>query len=232
MTGKRVINLATLLQVLDAPQSKLDLQRYFAAGPRPGDAPPFTGSRFERLAGGGDRAASWDVITADDLVAVEMLNVRVPARVALHLLEGELGNTITRELREIPVDAVLGTEKSAARVAVNSPASNAWHLLKNCDDVGWVTAGKLLARKRPRLIPVYDRVVRCAYGAPKGFWLWLDGMLQKRDGVLAQRLATLREAAGLPDEISALRVLDVTIWMRHRKRHSEDRCPGISADLD
>jgi hypothetical protein len=30
---------------------------------------------------------------------------------------------------------------------------------------GWVTAGKLLARRRPHLVPVYDGVVKCGRGA-------------------------------------------------------------------
>jgi len=31
-------------------------------------------------------------------------------------------------------------------------------------------AGKLLARKRPSLIPVYDEIVRCAFGWPENIW--------------------------------------------------------------
>ena len=33
--------------------------------------------------------------------------------------------------------------------------------------IGFVTAGKLMARKRPRLIPVYDDVVKCALDEPQ-----------------------------------------------------------------
>ena len=59
-------------------------------------------------------------------------------------------------------------------------ADQAWRLLKAQDDVGWVTAGKLLARKRPRLIPVWDNVVRCALGRPANAWIWLDDQLRGR----------------------------------------------------
>ncbi|GAA3232304.1 hypothetical protein GCM10010532_068280 [Dactylosporangium siamense] len=223
------IGLTTMLRVLDDPRSVPDLRKYFGVGLPLGGMSPFTGGRFELLAGGGDRAASCDVITADDLIAVEMLSVQVPPRIALDLLEGNLGNEVARALHEIPLDAALGIGDADKRVADGSPADTAWRLLTNCDGIGWVTAGKLLARKRPKLIPVYDDVVRCAYGAPTKFWHWLDAKLRERDGVLAQRLAELRGEAGLPREISALRILDVTFWMRHRDQHSRGKgCPGLS----
>lgn len=57
----------------------------------------------------------------------------------------------------------------AADLADGSPAHTGWHLLRDQPGIGWVTVGKLLARKRPRLLPVYDRVVRCVLGRPKSF---------------------------------------------------------------
>ncbi|WP_245936397.1 DUF6308 family protein [Streptomyces cahuitamycinicus] len=36
-----------------------------------------TGSRFEHLAGGGDRQAVANTVTADDLIAVQTLSVRI-----------------------------------------------------------------------------------------------------------------------------------------------------------
>ncbi|MEV5508792.1 DUF6308 family protein [Streptomyces orinoci] len=42
-------------------------------------------------------------------------------------------------------------------LAEGSPADQAWHLLCAQYGVDWVIAGKLLVRKRPRLLPVYDK---------------------------------------------------------------------------
>lgn len=98
--------------------------------------------------------------------------------------------------------------------------------MEGCDGTGWVTAGKPLARKRPQLIPVYDEVVRCAFGTSNGFWRWLDGKLREDGGTLTQHLAALRTEASIPDQISALRILDVVIWMRHRLTHTGYHCPG------
>jgi hypothetical protein len=118
-------------------------------------------------------------------------------------------------LQAVPADLDLA-DADASHAAPGSPADQAWHLLRDQPDVGWVTAGKLLARKRPRLIPVYDRVVRCAVGRPASFWLSLHAALREDDGALHRALSDLREAAGLPETVSALRVCDVAVWMGHR----------------
>lgn len=94
--------------------------------------------------------------------------------------------------------------------------------------MGWVITNNLLARKRPSLVPVYDRVVRCAYGYPAGLWNWLVTMFAEDGGVLNHRLLAAREAAGVSPQVSALRVLDVIVWMRHQPSHLLSRCPGRS----
>ncbi len=84
--------------------------------------------------------------------------------------------------------------------------------------MGWVITNKLLARKRPQLIPVYDGVVQCAYGFP-GLWDWLVTMFAEDGRVLNDHLPAARAAGGVSPEVSALRVLDVIVWMRHRPGH-------------
>lgn len=216
-----------MLRILDAPQAVPDLQRYFATGRSSEQPPLFTGGRFEGLGGGGDRPVVKDVIVTDDLIAVQMLSVQVPAVVALDLCEGDLGREVTEQLRLLPTDIELGDDEAAVLIADDGPADRAWRLLKQCDGVGWVIAGKLLARKRPHLIPVYDDVVRCAYRTGKGFWSWLHDRLREQDGVIRHRLNKLRVDADLPESVAALRILDVVFWMRHRQQHRSRRCPGI-----
>ncbi|MEV0154245.1 DUF6308 family protein [Micromonospora sp. NPDC050686] len=43
--------------------------------------------------------------------------------------------------------------------------------------IGRFTAGKLFARKRSRLVPVYDSVVVCTFGTGSSVWEWLHGRL-------------------------------------------------------
>jgi hypothetical protein len=114
----------------------------------------------------------------------------------------------------------------AADLAEGSPSHTAWRVLRDQPGIGWVTAGKLLARKRPRLLPVYDQVVRCVLGRPKSFWLDLHGALRADNHALHRELTALRQSAGLPATVSALRVCDVVLWMHHRMDHQQRICTG------
>ncbi|MET8087441.1 DUF6308 family protein [Micromonospora sp. NPDC005237] len=218
------LTLAQVLTVLDEPQSVNDLRRYFGVAGHS----PFTGGQFERLGGGGDRPETRDVITAEDLVAVELLSVRVPPHTSLDLLQGALGKAVTAELREVHTNVPLGRPEATSYIEKGGRADRAWRLLRNADGIGWVVAGKLLARKRPLLVPVYDEIVACAFRTRGNFWRWLHGRLSEQEATLASRLFDLRRRAGLPeDAITLLRVLDVAIWMRHRDEHTGYRCRGL-----
>jgi hypothetical protein len=200
------------------------LRAYFAPG-------AYTGQWFETFAGGGDRAESRDRIAVDDLYAVEALKVQVPFAIGQELLEGQLGRDISACLQEIPTEAELGTRGASGLVADGSHADRAWRLLNNRSEktgIGWVIAGKLLARKRPKLIPVYDSVVSCQVGAPDHVGLKLHDQLAAHDGELRTALAEVRTTVGVEDNVSILRVLDVVLWRRHVQEHWRDRptaCP-------
>ncbi|MFJ9855492.1 DUF6308 family protein [Streptomyces sp. NPDC101150] len=200
----------------------VDLRRYFGIG-LPSGAVPFTGSRFEDFAGGGEGPEVADTVTVTDLIAVQTVSVIVPVPVALDLLEGRLGARLSDVLRAIPADVDM-TDVDAADLAPGSPAQQAWDLLCNQRGFCWVTAGKLLARKRPRLLPVYDRVVRCAVGRRESFWLALHAALRADDRTLHRELTTLRQTAALPESVGVLRGRDVVVWMRHRADHKEPGC--------
>ncbi|GAB4079997.1 hypothetical protein GCU67_00590 [Modestobacter muralis] len=220
----RLVDLETLLTVVDDPRSVADLAAYFEPDRAPGASPRYSGSRFEFLAGGGDRPGTANEITADDLVAVTMMGVDVPGDVALQLLEGGLGADVTRHLEEIPTDVGIEDAAAVELFASHSHARVVWDLLEEPHGMGWVVTGTLLARKRPQLVPVEDRVVRCAFGRPDGVWNWLLSMFA--DGRLGAHLRAALARAGVPSQVSALRVLDVIVWMRHRPAHLHDHCAG------
>ncbi|HWU07713.1 MAG TPA: DUF6308 family protein [Streptomyces sp.] len=223
---RQPIGLTDLLAVVDDPQAIADLRSYFQPDLPEGVAPHYSGSRFEFIGGGGDRSEMANQITLDDLVAVTLLEVHVPGDVALQLLEGSLGPDIARHLEQIPTDVSISDPAAVQLFDTSSHARVAWDLLEEPYGMGWVITNKLLARKRPRLIPVYDRVVRCAYGRPAGLWNWLAGMYAEDAGVLSDRLLAVRDAAGLSPHITPLRVLDVIVWMRHGPHHMLSRCAG------
>src|SRR3954463_13746933 len=121
------------------------LVEYFRSG-------RFTDGHFDRLAGGGDRTDVADTLTSDDIVAASLLRVRIPGAPALALLDDH-NRTYGRLLHQIPVGVDLW-RVDEADVGPGSPADELWRTLVRLPGINWVTAGKLLAPKRPRLIPV------------------------------------------------------------------------------
>ena len=218
-----------LTQYLDAPAAADDVARYFAE-PGQGNG-TYSGRHFERLGGGGDHPDHADRITAEDLIAVQTLSVTVPPEVSVQLLEGDLGAKVAAHLRAIPTDVSLLEPGAAPHVADGSPADQCWHLLVSnaAPDVGPTKASKLLARKRPQLLPVYDDVLRCALGHPASFWTTLHQTLVEQPQ-LGRTLTALQTRA--PKHVSTLRVVDVVVWMAHQHEHRTRCKAGTATDSD
>lgn len=190
------------------------LRRYFGLD----HSTAFTGSRFEQLGGGGDAPANADRITAEDIVSLSMLSIRLPGLAAQRLLEDQVFIEVTRQyLTQLPTDLDL-VDADPDPLAAAGLADQLWGHLSQFRGVGPTTVSKLMARKRPRLIPVWDSVIKRAFwlrntGAQWRIWREIfaaDDMRLHRD------MLVLREQAGLTEDISALRVLDVVVWMEHR----------------
>lgn len=54
-------------------------------------------------------------------------------------------------------------------------------------------------------------------GTQKRHWEPIRQQLRLNDGALQERLLSLRDQAGLPSDVSALRVLDVIAWMEGKR---------------
>jgi hypothetical protein len=192
------------------------IETYFE--PQANGRPRFTGSRFETFTGGD--AEEPNRITPADLTAVSMLSVHVRGQAALGITE-TLAGDIEPLLRKIPVNAKL-EEIDAAEFArylgKNSVAAKLWDLLRQHRDrwrVGQTTASKILARKRPHLIPIYDSVVaaQTTRTDSKDYWQdWFDAFQGEEGRDLAGQLGRIREQSG-QDHLSLLRVLDIVLWM-------------------
>ena len=183
----------------------------------------YTGSRFERLGGGGDRPGVADEFTPEDLVAVTVLSVEVPGRAALEILEHRRSR-LHELLRQIPTDLNLVDVEPDTITKAWAP----WRLdteLRLITGLGPTTVSKLIARKRPRLIPVYDSVVQDLVRPVGGFWASLNGALRADDRALQKQLIALREKSGIGQDISPLRVFDVVAW-----RTGKDAIARRSAD--
>lgn len=219
------VTVEQVIEVVEDDLAKEHLRQYFPE-PQQGGGMLYAGARFDLFAGGGDRLDTSDRITAEDLVAVSYLSIDVPADAALAVLEGDLGRRVTEHLRGVPVDKDLGSLEAAS--ILEKPGSGWWayETLRNRKRAttgpgfGPVTTAKLLARKRPRLFPVIDRIVRCAFGNPDDFWMSHQALF----GAGPQLRSALRRAADsacVDPRIAEPRILDVIVWMRHKTEHRE-----------
>ena len=183
----------------------------------------FTGSHFESFAGGGDAIPVQDRITREDFLAVTCLGVYFPARATLDLLESGVAVGVAKQLSLIPNNVDLHS-MATNPIAEGSAAWKAWDLIDDLDDVGRTLTSKLLARKRPRILPVLDEVVVCALKlGEKHNWQSIYELLTEESGKAVSELQIIqRQAARKHVEISGLstlRVLDITVWMEHRSDH-------------
>jgi hypothetical protein len=183
----------------NAEQVRRDLARYFGGGD---DA--FTGRWFERFAALGDP----DRFEPSDIVAVESLSVEVRSESAAKLIFTE-ADRFNGLLQQIPWGADLWNVPRSV-IEHGSAADRLHAALRNLDRVDWVTAGKLMAAKRPRLIPVFDNKVKDLLRPPKGqFWVTLYDELKDE----ARRRAIQQVCSEAPPHVSLLRRIDVALWM-------------------
>lgn len=170
----------------------------------------FSGAWFEKLGGPGDDPSVADRFTAADVVAVSTLSVRARARSAIELLSSPCADELTGLLAAIPrdVDLHVATDEHLDRVYAAQGA------LDGIRGIGDVTRSKLLARKRPRLVPIRDQhVLRALLGQDHGdFTQPLRDALRDDDEVRG-RLGALR-APENRSHLSLIRVLDIVVWMR------------------
>ncbi|UNN05025.1 DUF6308 family protein [Rhodococcus opacus] len=179
------------------------------AGPGGEDA------HFDSWSSTGDRPGEVDRFTADDLVAVSFLSVQIPPMAARAILDTET-EALSALLRAIGPDRDLVDEPDLL-----APGWPAWDLetaLWALPGIGRTKATKLIARKRPWLYPIWDSVVSQVLGTVRSHLNPVREALRADEAALHHRLLSIREGAGLSDEISVLRVFDVIAWMDGKNR--------------
>lgn len=193
-----------LLSFFDGPDaSRADeaVRSYFTDG--------YTGSRFELLADPDPHH-----ITAHDLVAVSMLGVEVPAPVKVWLLEPASQAAVSALLREVP-----NTLDIWAAAEVIEPAGSLWRLWELLSEASWpehrqangmgmTKISKLLAAKRPRLVPVVDSVVANLLPSDN-YWADFASALEPESA----RMLVIEATPSAPPHLSLLRRIDVVLWM-------------------
>jgi hypothetical protein len=175
----------------------------------------YTGAEFDFWDSSGTRTTDYDRFTADDLVSITFLSVAVRGMGAIDILR-DGADEINSLLAQVGPDRDLAYEPGP--IDRDWPA---WSLNKRLQvpkHIGPVIASKLMARKRPRLIPIWDSVVTKVTGTRHVQWEPLRLALAADSQALHHRLLRIRDAAGLSEQVSALRVFDVICWMEGKDR--------------
>lgn len=180
---------------------------------------PAIGRRFEHL---GTPKDDPNVITATDLIAVSFLSVNVPPRAAWNILT-TLAAALSEVLERIPPDMAIEDPGCTAEMyQVDSALQDLWNLLRrdqegNLWNMGATTVSKVMARKRPALVPIQDSVVMRQLGSTDStFWdQWWQAMHLNIGGhaVVADFAHQLRGSVPAAANLSLLRTLDIVIWM-------------------
>jgi hypothetical protein len=175
-------------------------------------APPLAGSPVGGAVNG---------IDSDDLIATTMLSIQVrlgsnsgfdPRKLVRFPDHAE---RISELLQQLPADLdlhELDEQEYATYVgAETAPAAQLWTLLRQQIELPRVATFKLLARKRPRLLPIRDGQLKAALGEQPDWWkAWWETLRAKPD--IVTRLTEIRDLADAPT-LSLLRVADVAVWM-------------------
>lgn len=175
----------------------------------------FTGALFDTWDPTGTRPASPNTFTPDDLQAIAFLSADIGVRAAVELLDRQ-------RARFESLLSAMGPDRDLVDEA--EPITAAWPAtvlntaLRELPGIGPTRASKLIARKRPRLVPIYDSVIDQHVLAGSGrLWEPMRQALRREDRALHRRLIQLRAAAGLSEAVSPLRVFDVIAWREGRR---------------
>jgi hypothetical protein len=199
--------IAAYFTGIEADRAARALRAYFAPDLH------FTGSAFDGLLDHGTP----DRFTAIDMLAVTTLSVEVPPRAAIRLIESP---DVEPLLAAIPTTADLWSDLELLHD--DSHADRLWKLVRSHDGIGRTITSKLLAAKRPHLIPIYDQHVQAALGFDNQWPFMLAVARSPKVTQLLIDVGNSRTAAGVPAEVSVLRIIDIVIWMRQHGWHSHD----------
>ncbi len=215
-SAARAIRRAGLF--LEGPLALRALESYTSSG-------RYTGAWFESAGRPSDPATGEPVdpspsrFSIEDLSSLALLDAGLQPKTMIELLDrnAEIASLLGRIDPSLTLaDAPDPRDESEGPWV---PASQLWKVLRSVPQVGRTRASKLLVRKRPHLIPTFDRHIASGLRMTKHDNDWL--VMQQVVRAHAQRLAELHFElqAAQPGEgrvrgLSQLRVLDIVIWMR------------------
>jgi hypothetical protein len=144
----------------------------------------------------------------EDFWAPTLLSAALDRRSSAALLR--VRHRVADRLEAIPPSAELLDPAVQTAECWVAAAYDAYDLVLSCPRIGPTRAHKLLAGRRPDLVPIYDSRIGAALGVGSHrWWSSLRAAL-----VAGSALPTIRDLAESFPAVSTLRIIDVVIWMR------------------
>lgn len=188
--------------------------------------PYYTGSMFDRIGSREDRVSNQ--ITAEDLVALTTLSAGVPAVAALRVL-GPAAEQLSEHLAKVDPELTLA-RATDEDLNGQSAVGMMWSELRSMKvGFGPVATSKLLARKRPNLIPIYDKQIDALLQlrGTWDYWREIRELLGPPSSPIYEFLAASHEDARLNAEISSIRTFDVLGWMWQTEKRVRGSLPQL-----
>lgn len=185
------------------------LRKYSAGG-------AYTGAYFHELTFAGP--SDPDRFDISDTASLSLLSVSLNGTMT-ELLTGEVKDnaTLAMHLSQEPDRdlASLSSEEVRNLESPDNGLNRAWMQIGKINGIGPTRTSKLLARKRPHLVPIWDSVISRVLGLPstKHYWSEFHTALTKDGNALDERLGHLAAEGGVAHRYSRLRVLDILAWM-------------------
>lgn len=191
---------------------------------------PAIGRRFDELT---DTPLVPNRITATDLVAISFLSVNVPPRATWAILR-EINDQLEQHWNQVPTEVSIESPDCGQEIySSTGELQEIWKLLRrdsqdNLWGMGPTTISKVMARKRPKLVPIQDRVVMQELQAKDAsYWdMWWQAMHLRIDNqtVVLDFARSLQAQVPANSELSLLRILDIVIWMRGKAKRAQCSC--------
>lgn len=220
---QHVLNPANEVQLLDY------LKTYSEGG-------AYTGAYFHELTHAGPSYP--DRFDISDVASLSLLSVTLNGEMAHELTKkdkesDELARVLAlepdRDLGELTVDQVKNLNSAEG-------LNPAWNTIREIRGVGPTRTAKLLARKRPRLIPIWDSVIARVLDLPttQSYWIHFHTALTLDDSSLDKKLSELAQKAGVGERYSRIRVLDILTWMygKDKKNYESTVFTELDAEPD
>lgn len=184
----------------DRERARQWLEEYFQSTDPDGG---YTGRWFEYFSTRSDERH----IDANDVAAAATLSVPLDGKVVRSLFER--ADQFDGFLADAPDRTVTLWDVDESELADGAPLAEAYSLLRSIPGIGYVTASKLMACKRPHLVPIRDTVVEQLLGAGPAWWLpWRLVVSDTAFRDLVEEITPPTVPAGT----SVLRRLDVILW--------------------